>query len=97
MGTTIAMATFGSPGQLLIIALLVVLIFGTKKLRSLGSDLGESLKNFKKAMSDDHSKTDDSKKAEKQQADADFEAKNLTEKTTISQTKETAENKKNKE
>ncbi len=56
MGTTIAMATFGSPGQLLIIALLVVLIFGTKKLRSLGSDLGESLKNFKKAMSDDHSK-----------------------------------------
>lgn len=97
MGTTIAMATFGSPGQLLIIALLVVLIFGTKKLRSLGSDLGESLKNFKKAMSDDHNKTDDSHKAEKQQADADFEAKNISEKTTISQTKETVENKKNKE
>uniref|UniRef100_A0A3B0LWV4 Sec-independent protein translocase protein TatA n=1 Tax=Arsenophonus endosymbiont of Trialeurodes vaporariorum TaxID=235567 RepID=A0A3B0LWV4_9GAMM len=96
MGTTIAMATFGSPCQLLIIALLVVLIFGTKKLRSLGSDLGESLKNFKKAMSDDHSKTDDSNKAEKQHTDADFEPKNITEKTT-SQTKEAAESKKNKE
>ncbi|CAA2929395.1 Sec-independent protein translocase protein TatA [Arsenophonus endosymbiont of Bemisia tabaci Q2] len=48
MGTTIAMATFGSPGQLFIIALLVVLIFGTKKLRSLGSDLAELLKTSKK-------------------------------------------------
>ena len=36
--------------QLLIIAVLVVLLFGTKKLRSLGSDLGESIKGFKKAM-----------------------------------------------
>ncbi|MFV9997987.1 MAG: twin-arginine translocase TatA/TatE family subunit [Arsenophonus endosymbiont of Dermacentor nuttalli] len=94
MGTTIAMATFGSPGQLLIIALLVVLIFGTKKLRSLGSDLGESLKSFKKAMSDDHNKTDGSNKVEKHNDGADFEPKNITEKTTNTQTKETAESKK---
>lgn len=53
MESTIAMAAFGSPWQLIIIALLIILIFGTKKLRSLGSDLGESLKGFKKAMSDD--------------------------------------------
>lgn len=39
--------------QLLIIVLLVVLLFGTKKLRSLGSDLGESVKGFKKAISDE--------------------------------------------
>lgn len=48
MESTIATAAFGSPWQLIIIALLIILIFGTKKLRSLGSDLGESLKGFKK-------------------------------------------------
>ncbi|MCO6546025.1 MAG: twin-arginine translocase TatA/TatE family subunit, partial [Gilliamella sp.] len=31
----------------------VVLLFGTKKLRTLGSDLGASIKGFKKAMNDD--------------------------------------------
>lgn len=39
--------------QLLIVVAIVVLLFGTKKLRTLGSDLGESVKGFKKAMSDD--------------------------------------------
>lgn len=39
--------------QLLIIVAIVVLLFGTKKLRNLGSDLGESVKGFKKAMSDE--------------------------------------------
>ena len=42
--------------QLLIIVVIVVLLFGTKKLGSLGSDLGASIKGFKKAMSDDDSK-----------------------------------------
>lgn len=41
--------------QLLIIIAIVVLLFGTKKLRSLGSDLGESVKGFKKAMSEEKS------------------------------------------
>lgn len=39
--------------QLAIIAVIILLLFGTKKLRNLGSDLGESVKGFKKAMSDD--------------------------------------------
>ena len=39
--------------QLLIIVVIVVLLFGTKKLSSLGSDLGSSIKGFKKAMNDD--------------------------------------------
>lgn len=39
--------------QLLIIVAIVVLLFGTKKLRTLGSDLGESVKGFKKAMADE--------------------------------------------
>lgn len=36
--------------QLLIILAIVVLIFGGKKLRSLGSDLGGAIKGFKKSM-----------------------------------------------
>ncbi|KFZ36780.1 preprotein translocase subunit SecA [Shewanella mangrovi] len=43
--------------QLLIIALIVVLLFGTKKLRSLGGDLGGAVKGFKKAMSDEEQKS----------------------------------------
>lgn len=36
--------------QLLIILLIVVLIFGTKRLRSIGSDLGGAVKSFRKSM-----------------------------------------------
>ncbi|MEN5018696.1 twin-arginine translocase TatA/TatE family subunit [Erwinia sp. Eh17-17] len=57
--------------HLLIIAVLVVLLFGTKKLRSLGSDLGSSIKGFKKAMSDE----DDKEKDKTNANDADFNAK----------------------
>lgn len=39
--------------QLLIIVLIVVLLFGTNKLRHLGSDLGSALKGFKKAVKED--------------------------------------------
>lgn len=42
--------------QLLIIALIVVLLFGTKKLRTLGGDLGGAIKGFKNAMSSDEDK-----------------------------------------
>ena len=38
--------------QLLIVLLIVVLIFGTKRLGSIGSDLGGALKGFRKAMGD---------------------------------------------
>jgi len=39
--------------QLLIVAVIVLVIFGSKKLRNLGGDLGESVKGFKKAMDKD--------------------------------------------
>lgn len=39
--------------QLLIILLIVVLLFGTKKLRNIGTDLGGAIKTFKKSMKDD--------------------------------------------
>ncbi len=36
--------------QLIIIAVIVILLFGTKKLRGIGGDLGGAVKGFKKAM-----------------------------------------------
>ncbi|MDR0806226.1 MAG: twin-arginine translocase subunit TatE [Enterobacteriaceae bacterium] len=39
--------------KLLIIAALIVLLFGTNKLRTLGGDLGAAIKGFKKAMDND--------------------------------------------
>ena len=40
-------------GELLVILLIVVLMFGGKKLPQLGASIGESIKNFKKGMKDD--------------------------------------------
>lgn len=54
--------------QLLIIALIIVLLFGTKKLRSLGSDLGGALKGFKSAIKEDDEE-DDKKTPEQLAAD----------------------------
>jgi sec-independent protein translocase protein TatA len=36
-----------------IILIVVVLVFGTKKLKGLGSDVGETIKGFRKAMNDE--------------------------------------------
>lgn len=44
-----------SPWSLVLILVIVLLLFGTKKLRGLGGDLGGALKGFKKAMTDDES------------------------------------------
>ncbi len=57
--------------QLLIIAVIVVLLFGTNKLRGLGSDLGASIKGFKKAINDDDDKKTPPKTDQTVQ-DADF-------------------------
>ncbi len=42
--------------QLLIILAIVVMLFGTKRLRSLGGDVGSAIKGFKNAMGDDSNK-----------------------------------------
>ena len=41
-----------SPWSLLLILVIVLLLFGTKKLRNVGTDLGGALKGFKSAMSE---------------------------------------------
>lgn len=48
-----------SIAKLLVIAALIILLFGTNKLRTLGGDLGAAIKGFKKAMSDERPATPD--------------------------------------
>ncbi len=50
--------------QLLIVLAIVLLIFGTKKLRNLGGDVGGAIKNFKGAMKEN--KKGEKKKVEDQ-------------------------------
>ena len=47
--------------QLLIILVIVVLLFGTKKLRGMGGDLGTAIKSFKKSVKEDMDEDDESK------------------------------------
>ena len=52
--------------QLLIILVIVVLLFGTKRLKGIGTDLGGAIKGFKKAVTEEDK-------------DADFEQKKQVE------------------
>jgi len=56
--------------QLIIILVIVVMLFGTKKLRTLGSDLGGALKGFKTAMKDEDAKDGDDEAGIKKAGDA---------------------------
>ena len=58
--------------QLLIILVIVVLLFGTKRLKGIGTDLGGAIKGFKKAVSDE-------------EKDADFEQKKQVEEKSASE------------
>lgn len=49
---------FGIP-ELLIVLAIVLLIFGPKRLKSLGSDLGSAIKGFRKAVTDDEKKSEE--------------------------------------
>ena len=69
--------------QLLIILLIVVMLFGTKKLRNLGSDLGGALKGFKTAMKED----------EKDESEEELDGSENSEGETIETTAEKVETK----
>lgn len=58
------------PWQLMIILVIVLAIFGTKRLRSLGSDLGSAVKGFRSAMNEAEQTTDQISDSSK---DADFD------------------------
>ena len=59
-----------SPVQLIIILIIVLLIFGTKKLRNFGGDLGGAIKGFKKAVKEEDGDEQDPDKIE-EAADGD--------------------------
>jgi sec-independent protein translocase protein TatA len=59
--------------ELLIILVIALLIFGGKKLKSLGSDLGSAVKGFKKAMNDGDDE-ESAKQLKHMEGDADFSA-----------------------
>ncbi len=51
--------------SLLLILGIVILLFGTKKLRNVGGDLGGAIKSFKKSMKDESAKDSDSASIDK--------------------------------
>jgi sec-independent protein translocase protein TatA len=59
------------PVQLLIVLVIVLAIFGTKRLRTLGSDLGSAVKGFRSAMTE--AEAESAEKIGDQSKDADFE------------------------
>jgi sec-independent protein translocase protein TatA len=56
--------------MLLVILAIALVIFGTKRLRTIGTDLGAAVKGFKQAMSDGESE----EKVKQLKQDADFDA-----------------------
>lgn len=50
--------------QLLIILVIIIVLFGTKKLRNIGGDLGSAIKNFRKSIHDGEKNEDAAKQPE---------------------------------
>lgn len=57
--------------SLLLIFLIVLLLFGTKKLRNLGGDLGTAIRGFKSGLKGDEDSSDNEKTEAEQEAVAD--------------------------
>ena len=55
--------------ELLIVLVIVLLIFGTKRLKNLGGDLGDAVRGFKKGMSGDETTPPDANKPDAPKAD----------------------------
>lgn len=59
------------PVQLLIVLVIVLAIFGTKRLRTLGSDLGSAVKGFRSAVNDAEQTSEQLSDSSKKDADFD--------------------------
>ena len=57
--------------QLLIILAIIVMVFGTSRLRNLGGDLGSAIKGFRNSMRKDESDSDESNPASREESDSD--------------------------
>jgi sec-independent protein translocase protein TatA len=58
--------------ELLVILLVVLLVFGAKKLRTIGSDLGSAVRGFKKAMNEGETEESTPKQLKSDRPDAEF-------------------------
>ena len=54
-----------SPGSLILIIVILLLILGTSRLKSIGKDLADAIKNFQKGMSSKKSEDKDNEKITK--------------------------------
>lgn len=68
--------------QLLIILAIVLLIFGTKRLKNIGGDMGGAIKGFKDAMGKDEAEQEEEPKQVEETDEAKAHAKESTEQTT---------------
>lgn len=55
------------PLQLVLVLIIILLLFGAKRLRNVGSDLGEAIKGFRKAVKDGEEKAEAASKEQLQQ------------------------------
>ena len=60
--------------QLLIVLVIVLAIFGTKRFRTLGSDLGNAVKGFRSAMNDAEEDKGKDRLEDDSRQDADFDS-----------------------
>lgn len=69
-----------SPTQLVILLIIVLLVFGTKRLRNIGSDLGSAIKGFRKGIEDEPEESEPEKitTAEKTSAEPQNKKENAT-------------------
>ncbi len=65
-------------GKLLVVLAIVIVIFGTKRLRNIGSDLGGAIKNFRSALKDGEDNTSAGKPSESEETVIDGEVTSKT-------------------
>lgn len=61
--------------ELVVVLVIVLLLFGTKKLKTLGSDLGGAIKGFKKSVQDEDAQQSTANLEEQGDADETIDAK----------------------
>ncbi|WP_444995730.1 twin-arginine translocase TatA/TatE family subunit [Aliikangiella sp. IMCC44359] len=66
--------------SLILILVIVILLFGTKKLKNIGSDLGGALKGFKKAVNENESKKEEKSSLEDKKSATIIEGEVIKEK-----------------
>lgn len=71
--------------ELLIILLVVLLVFGAKKLKTIGSDLGAAIRGFKKSMNDSDTE-EQLKQLKHEEGDADFDSGDTSKRNAGAQT-----------